>query len=120
MIPKRNYKDLKMNFNIKNYNEIITFIEKEILKTEGKWFSGKTLFGNGIKWSNIPIGTLYDNRVKFYEEKGITDPNILDAKATKQAGKDLGYILLRVIIDSKYSFERKKNWTWEYRLINKW
>lgn len=111
------YKDpVKILKNNKEDYEIKDYILDCALKTQYKWFSGKTLFGGGKSWENLPIGILYRNRYNFYLKRGITNEKELDAKAAKQAGKDLGNILLRVLIDSEYTFERRKGWVWEYRL----
>jgi hypothetical protein len=66
----------------------------------GKWFSVRDLFGGeNFDWKGTPIIKLYEK----HKSKGKSDDN-----AIKDAGKDVGWILKKVIDDDDRKFETKK------------
>ena len=112
-----NYKDPgKVLTDSPDKTNIKDFILDQVLQAQSDWFSGRTLFGRGYVWDGKPIEKLYERRYKFYKNK-FSDEKVIISKARRQAGIDLGYILLRVLIDSKDTFERRRGRTWEYRRI---
>lgn len=65
-----------------------------------EWFSLRDLMGgDNFYWAGTPLLPLYDE----HERKGKSSED-----AIRDAGKDCGWILKKVIFDDKRSFETKK------------
>lgn len=71
-------------------------------------FSARELFGGeNTDWSDTPLDSLY----KWHKNSG-------NDKPVEMAGKDLGWILLQVIVDDKHrKFEIAEGYTHSYRWI---
>lgn len=73
-----------------------------------KSFSARDLFGgDNYDWADTPLQKIYD----WHENNGSNNP-------VEMAGKDLGWLLLNVIIDDKHRrFEIIEGYTHSYKWI---
>lgn len=70
-----------------------------------QYFAAKDLFGGeNYNWEGTALIDLYN----WHEQKDSSDP-------VGMAGKDIGWLLLDVIIEDKREFELRENHTHEYR-----
>lgn len=70
-----------------------------------KWFTARDLFGGeNYYWGKTPLYALYD----WHKQNNSSDP-------VGMAGKDIGWLLLDVIITDKREFDLKEGYTHEYK-----
>jgi len=102
LIPKseiRNVKDLTSDEIQRIYDYLQGAVYCWCKNRMGEWFSARDLFGGeNFDWNGTPIIKLYEK----HKSKGKKDDN-----AIKDAGKDVGWILKKIIDDDHRNFETK-------------
>lgn len=74
----------------------------------GQYFSASELFGGvNFNWDNTPLGVLYD----WHERNNSSNP-------IDMAAKDIGWLLLDVVINDSRTFEITKDYTNQYKWIS--
>jgi hypothetical protein len=103
LIPKseiRNVNDITDN----EYQRIYDYLQGAVYcwckNRKGEWFSARELFGGeNFDWNGTPLIKLFEKHIK----KGKNEDDSI-----KDAGKDVGWILKKVIDDDSRDFETKK------------
>ena len=113
LIPKseiRNVKDLMPEEIQRAYDYLQGAVYCWCKNRKDEWFSARELFGGeNFDWNGTPIIKLYDK----HKSKGKKKDD-----AIKDAGKDVGWILKKVVDDDSRNFETKnEDFIRKYRWI---
>ena len=74
---------------------------------KGETFAAHNLFGgSNFNWAGTPLYSLY----KWHQQNGSSNP-------VEMAGRDLGWLLLEVLIDDSRTFEIIEGYTNTYRWV---
>jgi hypothetical protein len=112
LIGEHKQRNISAELSEREKERICDFIQGSVYcfckNNPDEWFAARDLFGGvNYSWSATALESLYD----WHENSGASEP-------VKSAGKDIGWLLLRVLSEDKRIFEKRKGYmTNEYKWV---